>query len=142
MPKTKTAKKVDAPKKSVSKPKQTVKKPTVKQTKSTVKSKSTTVVKPKVKSPTVDIKIPLTDTILKKLAKERCTQCLPEEKDDELCASCEIHKMSNIRNAIIRYCKSCRNGNPLDVCVSKDCPYYKIMPVLLKEISDKLQGAK
>lgn len=83
----------------------------------------------------------LTDTELKKAIKVRCKDCCPDGKDEKLCKSCSISKITetNIRRMLLKYCKDCRNGNDFEVCNSEDCSLYKYMPVLIKEAGDKLK---
>ena len=82
----------------------------------------------------------VTDATLKKAIKERCKDCCPDGKDKELCKKCPMAAPTNIRRAIMKYCKECRNGMEFEVCVSKDCALYVHMPELLKEAADTLKA--
>lgn len=86
-------------------------------------------------------KIPADSTLLK-VIQARCKQC-NTENDKELCKGCIIKRCSSPKTAMLRYCKECRNGNPLEFCGCEDeCPLYKYMPLLLQEQSNKIHGVK
>lgn len=87
----------------------------------------------------------ITDTKLKKAVSDRCKQCNCGEKPDEKrCKICELKPgRFALKNSIRKYCKSCRNGNPIDYCGSENyCTLYPFIPALMKEITDKLQSSK
>ena len=86
----------------------------------------------------------ITDAKLKKAISLRCKECqCGEPKDEKLCKNCLLSKGSNLHTKIVRYCKDCRGGNGLEYCgCESTCALYPYMTALIKEMADKIQGAK
>lgn len=81
----------------------------------------------------------ITETMLTKAIKARCKDCQPDGIDKNFCKGCQLTKTTNLKSSILRYCKDCRCGNGFDSCNSEDCPFFKYMPTLIKEVADKLK---
>lgn len=85
----------------------------------------------------------ITDTKLKRAINERCKQCdCGEKRDEVICKDCELRPNRFApKNAVMKYCKSCRNGNSLEFCGCEEtCPLYKFMPAIIQEVADKIRG--
>ena len=65
-----------------------------------------------------------------------------EKRDEAIRKDCELRPNRFApKNAVMKYCKSCRNGNSLEFCGCEEtCPLYKFMPAIIQEVADKIRG--
>jgi hypothetical protein len=68
----------------------------------------------------------------------RCKDCQPDGIDPAFCKSTKCPLRNPSPNAVLRYGKDCRCGNPLDICGENNCTIRKWEERFIKEAAEKL----